>query len=101
MPKDLGKLEVKRQGTTKTFWWLVTYVPHVWLYLCYCVSWLNDVLMWVIILFIGSVSSFMKYVSQTSKNVYDVRKVSLETTLCVLCFIEFYVFVLDEWMWRS
>ena len=30
-------------------------------------------------------------------NVHDVRKVCLETTLCVLtCFIEFYVFVLDE-----
>ena len=32
-----------------------------------------------------------------SKNVHDVRKVCLETTVCVLTyFIEFYVFVLDQ-----
>ena len=39
----------------------------------------------------------MKFGGQTSKNVHDVRKVCLETTLCVLaCFVEFYVFVLNE-----
>ena len=39
----------------------------------------------------------MMLVDQTSKNVHDVRKVCLETTLCVLaCFVEFYVFILDE-----
>ena len=30
-------------------------------------------------------------------NVHDVEKVHLETTLCVnVCFVEFYMFVLDE-----
>ena len=47
--------------------------------------------------FIGSLSSFMKFGGQTSKNVHDVRNVCLEMTLYVLaCFIGFYVFVLDE-----
>ena len=44
-----------------------------------------------------SVSSFVKFGGQTSKNVHDIRKVCLETTLCIYaCFIEFYVFVLDK-----
>ena len=48
-------------------------------------------------MFIGSVLSFMNFGGQTSKNVHDVQKVCLEMTLCVLaCFVEFYVFVLDE-----
>ena len=39
----------------------------------------------------------MKFGGQTSKNVYDVRKVCLETTLRVyVCFIVFDVFVLHE-----
>ena len=39
----------------------------------------------------------MKFGGQTSKNVHDVQKVCLETTLCVYaCFVKFYVFVLDE-----
>ena len=47
--------------------------------------------------FIGSVSSFMKFGYQTSKYVHDVRKVCLETTLgFYACFVEFYVFVLDK-----
>ena len=47
--------------------------------------------------FIDSVSSFVKFGGQTSKNVHDVRKVCLEKTLCVLaCFIEFYVFVSEK-----
>ena len=34
---------------------------------------------------------------QSSNNVHDVRMVFLETTLSVIsCFVEFYVFVLDE-----
>ena len=42
-------------------------------------------------------SILVKLRGQTSKNVHDIRKVCLETTLCVYaCFIEFYVFVLDE-----
>ena len=48
-------------------------------------------------MFIGSVSSFMKFGGQTSKNVHDVQKVCLETTLCVYaCFFKFYVFFLNE-----
>ena len=32
-----------------------------------------------------------------SKNVHDIRKVCLDTCLCVLvCFVEFYVFIFDE-----
>ena len=47
--------------------------------------------------FIDSVSSFVKFGGQTSKNVHDVRKVCLKTTLSVyVCFLEFYVFVLGE-----
>ena len=39
----------------------------------------------------------MMFWGQTSKNVHDVWKVCLETTLCVLaCVGEFYVFILDE-----
>ena len=46
---------------------------------------------------VGSVSSFVKFGGQTSKNVHDVRHVCLGTTLFVyVCFIEFYVFVLNE-----
>ena len=46
---------------------------------------------------IDSVPSFMKFGGQRFKNVHDVRKVCLETTLCILaCFIEFYVLFLDE-----
>ena len=41
--------------------------------------------------------SLMKFGGQTSKKVDDVRKIILETTLCVLaCFIKLYVFVLDK-----
>ena len=48
-------------------------------------------------MYIGSVSSFVKFGGQTSKNVHDIQNVCLETTLCVFaCFVEFYVFVLDE-----
>ena len=47
--------------------------------------------------FIRSVSSFVKFGGKMSKNVHDVRKVRLETTFCVYaCFVKFYVFVLDE-----
>lgn len=39
-------------------------------------------------------SIFIIYAGQRSKNVHNVRKVCLETTLCVLgCFVEFYVFI--------
>ena len=47
--------------------------------------------------YIGSVSSFVKFGGQTSENVHDVRKVCHETTLRVyVCSLKFYVFVLDE-----
>ena len=39
----------------------------------------------------------MKFGGQTSNNIHDVQKVCLEMTLCVLvCFVEFYLFALDE-----
>ena len=39
----------------------------------------------------------MKFLSKTSKNVHAVQKVYLEMTLCVLvCFVEFYMLILDE-----
>ena len=45
----------------------------------------------------GNVSNFVKFGGETSKNAHDIRKVFLETTLGVyVCFIEFYVFMLDE-----
>ena len=48
-------------------------------------------------MYIGSVSSVVNFGGQTSKNGNDVRKACLETTLCVYaCFVEFYLFVLDE-----
>ena len=44
--------------------------------------------------FIGSVSSFVKFGGQTSKN---IRNVCLEMTFCVLtCFTEFYLFFMDK-----
>ena len=47
--------------------------------------------------YIGNVSSYVKFGGQTSKNVHDVQKVCLEKTLCVYAFfVEFYVFVLEE-----
>ena len=47
--------------------------------------------------FIVSLSSFMEFEGQTSKNVHNIRKDCLETTLCVLtCFVECYMFILDE-----
>ena len=46
----------------------------------------------VILMFLGS---GVKFGGQTSKNVYDVRKVCLRECLCILvCLCEFYVFVL-------
>ena len=46
---------------------------------------------------IGSVLSFVVFGGQTSKNLDDVQKVCFDMTLCVIaCFVEFYVFVLDE-----
>ena len=39
----------------------------------------------------------MKFGGQTTKNVHHVQKVCLEMTFCVyVCFVEFYMFVLDE-----
>ena len=39
----------------------------------------------------------MKFLGQTFKNIHDVLSVLLEMTLCVfVCFIEFYMFLLDE-----
>ena len=39
----------------------------------------------------------MKFGGQTSKKIHDVRKICLETILCVfVCFIEFYVIVLEK-----
>ena len=59
--------------------------------------WVNDVIIWVIIVFIRSVSGFVTFGGQTSKNINDVRKVCLETTLYVLaCFVDFYVFIFYE-----
>ena len=46
--------------------------------------------------FLVNVLSFMMFECKTSKNVHDVQKVCLKTTLCALaCFVEFYVFILD------
>ena len=46
--------------------------------------------------FIGSVSYFVMFVGQSSKNFHDVLKVYLETTVCVCaCFVEYSVFVFD------
>ena len=51
----------------------------------------------IFIVYVVSVSGFVKFWGQTSQNVYDVRKVCLETTLCVyVYFVEFYVFILVE-----
>ena len=48
-------------------------------------------------MYIGCVSSFLKFGGQTFKNVHDVLKVCFEMTSCVLeSFVEFYAFVLDE-----
>ena len=48
-------------------------------------------------MYIGCVSSFLKFGGQTFKNVHDVRKVFLEITLCVYAyFVEFYVIILEE-----
>ena len=42
-------------------------------------------------------SCFVEFGDQTSKNVHDIRKMCLETTLCVsTCFVEVYVLVLGK-----
>ena len=42
-------------------------------------------------------TNLIKIVDQTSKNIHDIRKICLETTLCILaCFIQCYLLVLDE-----
>ena len=47
--------------------------------------------------YICSVSSFVMFGGQMFKNVHDVGKLCLETTLRVFaCFVEFYVFVFYE-----
>ena len=51
--------------------------------------------------YIGSVSSFVKFGGQLLKNVHNVRNVFLEMTLCVYaCFVYFYVFVFIKFMWE-
>ena len=48
-------------------------------------------------LYIGSVSCFVKFEGKTSKNVDDIIRVCHETTLCFyVCFVEFYLFFLDK-----
>ena len=45
----------------------------------------------------GSLLSFVEFGGQTSKNVHDVQNMCLNMTLFVYaCFVEFYIFVLDE-----
>ena len=45
----------------------------------------------------SSVSSFVKFGGQMTKNVYDVRKVFLAMNQCVYAyFVKFYMIVLDE-----
>ena len=45
----------------------------------------------------GSASCFVKFGGQMSRNVHDIWKVCFETTFYVYaCFIEIYVFILDE-----
>ena len=48
-----------------------------------CVSLDYEVLMWLKIIFIGIMLSFMKLRGQTSKNIQDVQKLDLETCMCV------------------
>ena len=66
-------------------------------YVFTCDSSDNKVLKWVIIVYIRSMSSFVKFVGQMSKKVYDIRKIFPKTTLLVyVCFVKFYMFILDE-----
>ena len=52
---------------------------------------------YIYMVYIGSVSCFLKFLGQTLKNVHDVWMMFLEMTLCVeLCFIEIYVFIFEE-----
>ena len=47
--------------------------------------------------YIGSVSSFIEFGGETSKNVHDVQKCCLERTFFIYArFVEFYVFILVE-----
>ena len=69
----------------------------MWIDVFMGVSWVFKVIIWVIMIYIGSVSIFVEFGGQMSKNVHDVWKCFLEMTLCVsACFVEFYVFVIDE-----
>ena len=83
MAKSLGALEVKCQGTTKTLDDYVTYVPHIWFYVFMCNSGGYKVIKWVTMMYIVSVSSFVKFGRETSKNVHDIRKFFLEMIYCL------------------
>lgn len=48
-------------------------------------------------MFVVSLMRFMKFGGQSSRNVHDVQKVFLATTLCIFaCFVKFTVLVLYE-----
>ena len=48
-----------------------------------CVSLDYEVLICVIMIFIGSMLSFVKFKGQTSKNMQHIRKLVIETCMCV------------------
>ena len=49
--------------------------------------------------FIVTMFIFMKFRSQTSKNAQDVRKLALESLVCLACLDVFYVFIfVDNFM---
>ena len=62
-----------------------------------CVSWAREVLILVIIVSIGSVSNFMKLGGQTLRT--SIRKVLLETTLCVFGMFRRVLHVCLKWNW--
>ena len=66
MSKSVGAVEVKRQGMTKTFDDYVTFMPHMWFYVCTFYSWGFKVIKIFNIVYTGSVSSFVKFGGQTS-----------------------------------
>ena len=89
-------LEVKREGTTKTFNDESPEEPCLF-YVLMCVSWFYEVLKWVIMMFIISLWSFMKFGHQMSKTLWiNPLRSSCVSWVCHVCLEVFHVFILGE-----
>lgn len=74
-------------------------------YVLMCVSWSNEIFIIVIMIFIGTMLSFIKFRGQMPKNVEDVLKLAFEMCMYALNVLSVFegvasVFFCVEMMWK-